>query len=472
MAECYSVILEKGQNQTLGDPSKVSFVTPHSIHESGGDPSKNTDLSLLRYSDPCTTATNKRSTYQHLAMMGRYLKGIYYKSTDNINGTPDYVKEFGTYLASSHVALMIINSQTTAITSYAVNTGSVTPSGASLLVTGNMPVSYTYTNTAGMPARSTHLLIFDCNGNLVKRIEYDSNMSSTYADWNEFNPQSGTLPIYIRMSSATTDCNSGTGTATATLLGGAANYVYAWSSGSTTTTASTSNTVSSLSSGALTVTVSGTTCTAKQVGNVTVGKTALSLTLTPTNANQCIASPTFTVTAGSGTTPYTYLWDNGSTTYSTSNITGVQPGSNTASVYTLTVTDAHGCSNKALATAYGNSSPSISQSCTCLGLPCTLTATSRPGANYQWYYGSQTTGTNSNIFIAHSTGTYSVVISPNLTDMDPCLTKTVSVVCNPPCPCCRNEIDHGINPYENSQLLNNIPNPSSGTTTFNYTLFD
>src|SRR5678815_719700 len=48
------------------------------------------------------------------------------------------------------------------------------------------------------------------------------------------------------------------------------------------------------------------------------------------------------VVAGGGTTPYTYLWNNGATTAS---ITGLTTGT-----YSVTVTDAHGCQSSCTTT--------------------------------------------------------------------------------------------------------------------------
>src|SRR5690606_27128073 len=54
------------------------------------------------------------------------------------------------------------------------------------------------------------------------------------------------------------------------------------------------------------------------------------------------ANGSATVTANSGTAPFTYLWSTGQTTQSISNLT---PGT-----YTVTVTDSSGCTNNASVT--------------------------------------------------------------------------------------------------------------------------
>ncbi|WP_417352623.1 T9SS type A sorting domain-containing protein [Flavobacterium alkalisoli] len=128
-------------------------------------------------------------------------------------------------------------------------------------------------------------------------------------------------------------CNgNATGTATITVSGGVAPYTYAWSNGQTTATAT------ALAAGDYSVVVTDTNgCTITQDYTITE-PTLLTTTLSGVNIT-CYnaANGSATVVAAGGVTPYTYLWSNGETTSTISNLT---PGA-----YTVTVTDDNGCTS-------------------------------------------------------------------------------------------------------------------------------
>nr|MBK9652317.1 DUF11 domain-containing protein [Bacteroidota bacterium] len=122
------------------------------------------------------------------------------------------------------------------------------------------------------------------------------------------------------------------GSASVSVTFGFPAYTYLWSNGST------SNSISNVVSGVYIVTVSDTKgCT--QTGSVTIMQPNAPLVASCSgtavsckNGNDGSTS----VTATGGTAPYTYLWSNGVTTASNSNVV--------AGTYTATVTDANGCS--------------------------------------------------------------------------------------------------------------------------------
>lgn len=133
-------------------------------------------------------------------------------------------------------------------------------------------------------------------------------------------------------------CFGGTnGTATVTAGGGTPPYTYAWN----TAPVQTMPFITNLSARNYQVTVKdGNNCT--QTASVTISQPAAALTLrTTATAVSCNGgnNGTATVTATGGTAPYTYSWDNGQTTAAA---TGLISGN-----YTVTVTDANGCSNTA-----------------------------------------------------------------------------------------------------------------------------
>lgn len=133
----------------------------------------------------------------------------------------------------------------------------------------------------------------------------------------------------------------------------------------------------------------------------------LTLTLTPTNetcVNACNGSITSTV--NNGQAPYTYLWSNGSTSPTLSNLC---PGN-----YSLTVTTATGCVvNQSISIAAGQASPiltlnPINESCAnaCDGSITTSLTNGQAPNSYVWSNGS-TSSTLSNL----CPGTYSCVLT-------------------------------------------------------------
>ena len=133
------------------------------------------------------------------------------------------------------------------------------------------------------------------------------------------------------------------GSATVSAAGGSGSFTYQWSTGSTNAT------INNLSAGSYVVTVTdGSNCDA--ITNVVISEPAvLTAAATSTNANGG-NNGTAAVSATGGTAPYTYNWSNG-TTGATAN--GLAPGT-----YTVTVTDANGCTTTAIATVTDVTPPS------------------------------------------------------------------------------------------------------------------
>ena len=125
-------------------------------------------------------------------------------------------------------------------------------------------------------------------------------------------------------------CNGdNNGTATISVSGGTPGYNYTWSSGGTDSTAV------SLSAGVYVVTVTDNNgCT--QVTSVTLTEpSAMSITDSSSEALCITPSGSATVTVNGGTSPYSFLWENGQTAQTDTSLT--------AGNYTVTVTDNNGC---------------------------------------------------------------------------------------------------------------------------------
>lgn len=205
----------------------------------------------------------------------------------------------------------------------------------------------------------------------------------------------------------------GTGSATATPSSNPP-YTYSWSNGQTTQTAT------GLNPGTYTVTVTdGNGCTVTATVTITGPTAAISATLTPTattcgNANGSIASSVTGGTAG-----YTYSWNpSGSTA---ANPSGLASGS-----YTVTVTDANGCTATfvtTVAASTGLTATASSTNVSCNGGAdgsATVTASGTSPFTYSW---SPSGGTNAN-----ATGLVAGTYTCTITDANGCsVTQTVTI---------------------------------------------
>ena len=194
-----------------------------------------------------------------------------------------------------------------------------------------------------------------------------------------------TAPNLLTVSIANTaiTCPGGSNSnLTTTVTGGTATYTYQWSGSSVATTANLTN----MGAGSYTVVVTDSKgCTA--TANVTITAPAV-ITITPTATNPlCNASCTGTITTvvAGGTAGYTYSW--APTGQTTANIAGL-----CASItYTLTVTDANGCtqtSNSTLTyppalTAVASATP-VSCSGGNNGTASVVAGGGTPGYTYSW----------------------------------------------------------------------------------------
>jgi gliding motility-associated-like protein len=144
-----------------------------------------------------------------------------------------------------------------------------------------------------------------------------------------------TASVSVSMASTPTNCGLSSGTATATASGGTGAYSYLWSpSGGNTANAS------NLASGSYSVTVTDANL-CQSIGNVSVATNAgPSISTTSTSAVTCFGgnNGTATVLGSGGSGVLSYNWMPG-------NLSGATQNSLTAGNYTVTVTDAGGCSN-------------------------------------------------------------------------------------------------------------------------------
>jgi gliding motility-associated-like protein len=214
-------------------------------------------------------------------------------------------------------------------------------------------------------------------------------------------------------------CNgNSTGTATATPAGGTPGYTYNWSP-----TAQTSQTATGLAAGSYTCVVTDANgCTVTVTVTITQ-PTLLTIATSFVQSTCSQANGSASVVANGGSPAYTYLWSNGQTT---STATGLL-----ASTYTITVTDANGCTATGTVTVPNAASPVASISAT-TAVSCfngnngsaTVSVVGGTGPyTYAWSPSAQTSTTATGL----SAGNYTVTV----TDANGCTSTAVATITQP-----------------------------------------
>ncbi len=205
-------------------------------------------------------------------------------------------------------------------------------------------------------------------------------------------------PTLAATSPADASCAANDATATATPTGGTAPYTYVWSDNQTAATAT------GLASGTYTVTVTDDNgCSAVASVAVTDIVAPTLAAASPTDASCTAGDATATATPTGGMMPMTYLWSDGQTA---ATATGLTSGT-----YTVTVTDANGCTANASVAVTDIANPSVNASSTietCGDANGTVTATPTGVApfSYAWSSG-QSTATVTGL----SVGSYTVTVT-------------------------------------------------------------
>jgi hypothetical protein len=197
--------------------------------------------------------------------------------------------------------------------------------------------------------------------------------------------------------------------------GGTAPYTYLWSNGATT------KRITNLAAGNYIVTITDAKgCTTSAGYNVT--QPAI-LTATATGTSTA-CSNSASVVAGGGMAPYTYLWSNGATTPAVSNIA--------AGTYSVTVTDANGCTKSASVSVSGGEAfnPSVAvTNVTCAGgTNGVLTVTNANGQSPFSYSINGINFQSSNVFSNLPAGSYNV----SVVDANGCAGFVSKIITEPP----------------------------------------
>ncbi|MCC7301156.1 MAG: gliding motility-associated C-terminal domain-containing protein [Bacteroidia bacterium] len=277
---------------------------------------------------------------------------------------------------------------------------------------GNAPYTYLWTpgnqtgqTATGLCAGTYTVLVTDASG---------CTTTGTYTI---------TQPTVVTLSQSQTNpvCNGQcTGTATVTASGGTPGYSYTWSpSGGNAATAT------GLCAGNYTVTVTDANgCTRTATYTITQPP-ALSASTSTTISTCGLPNGSATVVASGGTPGYTYLWSPSGATTATA--TGLLAGS-----YTVTITDANGCTVTAVAVVTAAGSPTIiitgSTNVSCFGGSNGSASTSTSGGTAPYTYSWSPSGGNSANATGLSANTYTVTV----TDANGCSSTATVTITQPP----------------------------------------
>lgn len=187
---------------------------------------------------------------------------------------------------------------------------------------GGVP-PYTYAWSNGSTASTASAL---SAGNYMVTIT-DANMDNAIASVTINEPQ----VLSSSVDPADVLCNGdNSGAAVANPTGGTTPYSYSWSNGANT------KTISNLTAGSYQVTITdANNCTTTRMATISQPD-ALEIEVTGTDESAPMSGDgTAMVSASGGTSPYEYLWSNGQSTRS---ISDLEPGT-----YSVTVSDGNGC---------------------------------------------------------------------------------------------------------------------------------
>lgn len=212
------------------------------------------------------------------------------------------------------------------ITSTPVTCSGYRDGSATVIPTGGTP-PYRYF-WAGNPPQVTQTAVSLPQGNIVVTIIDNNNC--VIVDSVVVNASTVIVNTLDNLSNVT--CfGANDGSISITITGGTPPYIYQWSSGPTT------DDITNLAPGTYDLTVTDqNACSITGTYNITEPP-LLTVQLNDSANVRCNGGSdgAITVVANGGVQPYTYLWSNGRTTQDLLNVT--------AGAYTLTVTDAHGC---------------------------------------------------------------------------------------------------------------------------------
>ena len=381
---------------TVNEPTAITITGTASDASCNGTMTGGVDITVTGGSGTYTYAWDNMATTEDLTNVAAGTYSVVVTDSDNCTATSM------TYTVGEPTA-MTSSATGTDVNCFGTATGTVT------VITSGGTAGYTYdwddpsgqtTATAtGLAAGTYTVLVTDANG-------CTSTASATI----------GQPAAAIALSETHTDisCIGGNdGTVDLTVTGGTSPYTYAWSNGETTEDLMNGsvgiNTVIVTDANGCTETIS---VTLTQPGGYTFSSSVVDATCGGTNGS-------INMSVSGATGPYSFMWSNGDTTESLTNVM--------AGTYTLVVTDANGCTGSITKTINGTSAIAVTAMITDVscngGNDGSIVATATGGNGGPYFMAWSGNGTSSNL----AAGTYTVTVS----DASGCSTTATFTVNEP-----------------------------------------
>jgi Ethanolamine utilization protein EutJ (predicted chaperonin) len=247
-------------------------------------------------------------------------------------------------------------------------------------------------------------------------VSVTDNLNSVLIDTVEISQPLPVMPVIVGTD---VDCNgSPTGKAVATVSGGTPNYSFAWNNNATTST------ISNLAAGTYQL-IATDTLGCIGTANITINEPLpLVATISASTDLNCHGnnSGAATITTSGGTGNYSYLWNNGNTQPSATNLA--------AGAYSVTVMDTKGCTDNISLTINQPTAlvPTIVQvqNAACFGDATGQITTNTTGGTGNYTYAWSNNTSNSNLSNV-SAGNYTL----SVTDANNCLSTLSATITQP-----------------------------------------
>jgi PKD repeat protein/predicted nucleotidyltransferase len=307
--------------------------------------------------------------------------------------------------------------------------------GDSVTLSVPQNVSYLYTwkvDGDGLTGSNTNIYVAKLSGYYTVEVVNSKGNCSTSSSQVVVNAQNAPMAPFISAWGAQQFCQGDSVNLSVTNTIG---YTYQWKLNGGAV-GSDQNTHVAKTAGLYSIVVSNSTgCSANSTNNinVTVNPKPDITTVSISGAQSFCQGESVTLSV-TNNLAYTYQWKNNLTNIS--NATSSSYIAQSTGTYSLSITNANGCSykteNVAVTTSPAPSAPAISAAGPiqfCQGDSVVLSVTQTAGYSYQWKLNGGAVGTGSNQFIAKNAGVYNIVVS-NSNNCSVSSSNSVNVVVN------------------------------------------
>ncbi|MES2285347.1 MAG: T9SS type A sorting domain-containing protein [Bacteroidota bacterium] len=367
---------------------------------------------------------NKKPLYYHFKLLADNFRGNYVNGTTNQVNVKSFACQDG-----QQVVVMILNEDLTNNFSYTVRLNTTAIAGTSALkINANAGLAKEFTDV--IQNQSTTLLLFDANGNIIKKSEYKLSGNANLNLPPTVTILSSSQTATITPAGPTNFCVGGSVMLNANTGTG---FTYQWKKDNIAISGATNSSYAASASGSYSVaiTVAGVTNTSSAI-SITVSPIPIA-TITPAGPLSFAAGGSVVLNASTGT-GYTYQWKKDNVT-----IAGATSASYTASAagaYHAVINQGI-CSavSAAVVIAITSNSAVITPAgptTFCAGGSVTLNANIGTGNTYQWKKDNVViSGANGSSYIATISGSYTVAITTSgITSTSAAVIITVSPMPN------------------------------------------